>query len=839
MIKKDSPNKLMKNKLIFLFLLFFINNELKSNENNNRLISARNPQEEKFKNDVKNLRNVRTDLNSLQSNNAANYNLIPGFGKFSNSQKKEFRSFSQYDWEHKYEKCALLNCGINLSISSWPADQRKVLFRNYNHYEFSGYVAMLKSFPEYGEMIGEINNLICNDKKLEKKIVDLKIKVDGKCLCKFINEEAHKYIQKIQENKFQEKKKKLIEACKKEIEDKNLNYPTKSLTETLNDNVEIHHKNNNLDLANYYHRIRKAVELTKSDNRIIDKIYSLNPNAKDLFKRNSIDANKYLSFKGNFAQQQLHNELVDIANKTAELHQKNSHYQEFDDFVDSMLNFIDTGYLLNKAGQFANACSIGEIVHCSYGFARGVFNACADNAKFIKNAFLHPLETKDKLYIAAKNLTFSLAKGFLTFLAYCPDYSPESEFSFTYEEFERHHKNSVIFQSKVNKILKSACEYADHYWNQVPREQKFQHAGYFVADSIIGSYTGKKVKQFACFTKNMMKGFSKESSKLIGLACKEGVPAVQEGIEILQQYPQIMKPRETILTGIERSIEYAKAREVYIDNVCKTIKEAANNKEFSKLFKECGVTKPFPISFVPSHSLWPSKTLDFFTDSKNITYILDKAGNSWRYTNAAWEVICSEVGSKHLALFNKGIAPKILTINQTKNLLGLPNKALVHLFDVQVDINKFAKKYTNFKHIIEEVKGLPITVDFEHILSFEPKALIKRKLKGFHHDVNNYIEKNSCDFLKFTNKEINKQGILKTNLVFNGKTYREKTFFPSYWSREKVINKILESTKNIISKNIDKQQIIQLNALTKEGIEIEMFIDKHGKITTAYPIFKS
>jgi hypothetical protein len=96
---------------------------------------------------------------------------------------------------------------------------------------------------------------------------------------------------------------------------------------------------------------------------------------------------------------------------------------------------------------------------------------------------------------------------------------------------------------------------------------------------------------------------------------------------------------------------------------------------------------------------------------------------------------------------------------------------------------------------------------------------------------------------EFAEKIIEKSGFYKANLLCSGDIAKKgATFFPTHWSREKVISKIHEAYDNFIKSGVkitlEKDGKYIVNGLTTEGIEIEIYITQKGKITTAYPILK-
>ena len=155
--------------------------------------------------------------------------------------------------------------------------------------------------------------------------------------------------------------------------------------------------------------------------------------------------------------------------------------------------------------------------------------------------------------------------------------------------------------------------------------------------------------------------------------------------------------------------------------------------------------------------------------------------------------------------------------------------ALRSLFDNKIKgFGEFANKY--------------LKMDYEHILgidlSFSRRGV--PQIGGFHHDYMHTIKKSKT--FEFVNEVVDKTGFYTAELFCEGKYIDIKTFFPAQWSREQVINAIYEVYENFIKNGcIPKLEIdgkYSMQGLTKEGIEIIMYITKKGTIKTAYPILK-
>ena len=133
-----------------------------------------------------------------------------------------------------------------------------------------------------------------------------------------------------------------------------------------------------------------------------------------------------------------------------------------------------------------------------------------------------------------------------------------------------------------------------------------------------------------------------------------------------------------------------------------------------------------------------------------------------------------------------------------------------------------------------------IKVDYEHILSPDFKMTRKGlKFGGFHHDLENLLEKSGI--FKCENKVFGKKGYYKADVWFEGRLYEGKTFFPSDLSRKQVIEKVMGAYDNFILDSAKSYELTRdgkycIQGITNDGVEIEMYMTKKGKITSTYPV---
>lgn len=137
--------------------------------------------------------------------------------------------------------------------------------------------------------------------------------------------------------------------------------------------------------------------------------------------------------------------------------------------------------------------------------------------------------------------------------------------------------------------------------------------------------------------------------------------------------------------------------------------------------------------------------------------------------------------------------------------------------------------------------------DYDHV--FGPSALINcnkntRKCVGFHHDYQGKIR--NSGLVEFYFIQEGTHGIYAAEWGYYNALLKDSTFFPDEWIYRKVLEKIIEASKNIQSYKFDNQKNSwKIEGLTSEEITIEIILEADpistyptGKITTAYPIVK-
>lgn len=120
---------------------------------------------------------------------------------------------------------------------------------------------------------------------------------------------------------------------------------------------------------------------------------------------------------------------------------------------------------------------------------------------------------------------------------------------------------------------------------------------------------------------------------------------------------------------------------------------------------------------------------------------------------------------------------------------------------------------------------------------------VKKGFSGWHHDLRKAIFKNKKFHgypMEIIKMERGKHGVYRFKWGMFGKEPKWSTFFPSDWTRQEVVKKILEARKSIekykiVFKKQPDKDVYRAVGYTKEGIRIRFVKNSKGKITTIFP----
>ncbi|MFT8316914.1 MAG: T7SS effector LXG polymorphic toxin [Sporolactobacillus sp.] len=165
------------------------------------------------------------------------------------------------------------------------------------------------------------------------------------------------------------------------------------------------------------------------------------------------------------------------------------------------------------------------------------------------------------------------------------------------------------------------------------------------------------------------------------------------------------------------------------------------------------------------------------------------------------------------------------TSMSTKKIYGLSEQKGIG-FEKVSGAERFINSISDLKHTNNFRTGA-----LEHILEGELNA--RGKAVGYHSES---IDGSIGHIIKGTESHANKFGVYKAKVEVNGipkiSNGGKSNLFPKNWDAQKVTNSINEAFENKV--------LIKGNTYSgklKNGMEINMYIDKSGKIISAFPVY--
>ena len=126
----------------------------------------------------------------------------------------------------------------------------------------------------------------------------------------------------------------------------------------------------------------------------------------------------------------------------------------------------------------------------------------------------------------------------------------------------------------------------------------------------------------------------------------------------------------------------------------------------------------------------------------------------------------------------------------------------------------------------------------DKIVKERASGMFNAKYSGYHHDKGwKLVKKGKVKFLTEP-KICPKTGIVSVEkIAVEGIPLKEpKTFFPPEWTRNKVVDKIVEASQNIKKEYFQGTSRV-IEGMTQEGMNIRMVIGEERILITAFPIW--
>ena len=442
------------------------------------------------------------DFSKLDLKNNKNQNILPLrfelIGNFSKLNETEIENL----FKNKY----------NLNDLNKITDKRILeIFTDFTYFSFSNYQTFLKAFPVYNRFILSLDKQLNINSEFSNKLIDNT--TNGQEIIKFINSEAKNIRLKF--------RRLLNTRLKQDC------IPSISLSDLRS---EFANKINSNEI--YKQRIDAIDKTFESNFAQVTQNYQITNEAEKLLTDLKTNKELFTRKTGTIADQQLQSEFVTNLNRSADLYNKTksahikAYTQVSTDFLITGAQYNNT----NKALAYRHADAANDLL----AFSEGVTNAFGDNmqaiSKFLEDPCKVSKETVCNLAHLAQKAVVSTSKALIWTVVNAPDFDDYNP------EIERIKDQNVEAKAKE---IRQACDHIVNIIDNMPREEKFKHAGYIITDLILGHYTGKITSRILSLKVTDVKNIiergaqrldklgevGQEIAKITGMAIKRGLTA--------------------------------------------------------------------------------------------------------------------------------------------------------------------------------------------------------------------------------------------------------------------------------------------------------------------------
>lgn len=607
-------------------------------------------------------------------------------------------------------------------------------------------------------------------------------------------------------------------------------------------------------------RLQADTASSESNFAILTQEYALSIATQKFLSKNPSVFNAQSLFKctGTHLQQQLHKELLAEIDKTVLLLDAHNGVEQIKEMTFVSLKLEDLACVLNQQGHVEQAASWidalqagnGYIRDIAYGLTKGSAASLQRAAVGVGQMLICPDQAAmEFIYLSGKAILKTLQ-----IVAYM-DEMGLSDFSVSPTLDATHLEKTA---QELLKVLPVNPAVMMQQFIDASVEEKAYIIGNLATEVVLFMYTPKilpKVTQGHMqalgLSQEMFAAFGSATqqtiSTMVGVGIVQGEHYMQRAMDLVKKYPKLLKAEFSYNQNMQRAVRYVQRLEAYTQDLANAINFRLTKHPLAEAMTEAGL----PVTFIPEAEALVLKTEQTAQGTKYI----DKFGSRYYKQQGQWVIDFSAEHEKFLAFMldqeksaytalelDQKIAEAIEIVVADK---GFPH----HMYKRVPQYLKFYFEHMKFeienltKTIMTSLGGIRETCGFSieelrHV--YEPlfksdKNGILKKIHGFHHDFCGILERSGL--VKLKNKVMGIGGVYKADVTINGVTSPNKTFFPTEWSRRKVLEKIVEASENLV-KPIETQWdgTKVLHGRTLESIEIKIIITPEGKVSSAYPV---
>ncbi len=502
----------------------------------------------------------------------------------------------------------------NAPLQKWTLESQERMLKRFEFYKFEGFRKFIQLMPDYNKVIQKYNKIKEEDIR-HRNLKDWYIYLDQNRgnklhIRQYIENEARRA--RADEIKEDNKLKLELENLEKEIsnEAKNKTLEYHQELKILEDQIKSYE---NLSKETYdeeyqiiYDQRAKALKNDlQSQNRLINKQYSLDFYTQDYLKKLNLNSDLLLNVNGTNFQHQLHNEFLEIIKKS-NLLQSCSLNSKIKNLCEINTKIAFDGCIKNQNSQIKEAEAIADVSTCLYKLCRGIYYASKDK---IFDIAKNPIETIKDNVLFIPRLAVNLCKVVKFSLETAGKkmgiYQPGIDY------FQTSHELQTLYDN-IYDFIKNA-----------PVDQKAEQFGRIIGNLAIDYIITKKLaiptiiksKEILGSTLKKIPNYlgefgeaGKETAGIIKIVTDKGIEKVEQATEFIQKNPEKINREQSISKNVENIVENNVKWGFWRD----LPKITKNNREYAKIG-----------NYLYSHHAIDRMTPKNFGESFNVT---DSAG---------------------------------------------------------------------------------------------------------------------------------------------------------------------------------------------------------------------
>lgn len=537
------------------------------------------------------------------------------------------------------------------------------------------------------------------------------------------------------------------------------------------------------------------------------------------------------TYHGNMVQIAQLKHIAHFFNDVGTFEQALDQLSELQQIVEHATGFGRLSNQANRSNNISLSQACLEIGRNILALGKGLKNGIERNATGMYHMLRYPVDTAESLGQLVKKIGTGIGKLVTTSI-----------------------KLDVGMALEDENLIRSAQQYVDKWidggrqlyelgkqtWQSKSKLERYELVGNYATDLLLlkGLPAAGKLTAVQKLAEYKPQAFAKigevgrEINQIVGLTCAKGIEAVEEGLNVLEACPQILKLKDSTVTAIKHCNKKVKIVNQYLENkmnklISRELETALAGLPEGKniLLNENQLAKALPNIPKALRKALPEPLSGI---SKEFAIFFDEGQNMITQQDH-----CKQICQSFL---------------QDSSQFKLPSKCLDHMVEQIIEaesylggmsVNEFS--YGRFG-LAPEVGNQPFRFDYTHHVHPIPELKCRNgrwcaeRFKGFHLDYMGTLEE--AGEISSEIVEVGPFGAYRANIIPTG-FYRaefNKTMYSKDW---RIIDVLKANREAILSPKmkftIETNGVIDYRGFFRNELEIQSYINKNGTLTTTFP----